>query len=314
MPLDPLVKVFLDQLAATPRPKSWEMTPSQARAGFRATMKLFGPRDVAIGKTENMTIPGPAGGIAIRIYTPVAAGGEALPALVFYHGGCFITGDFETHEGCCRVLAGESGCRVIAVDYRLGPEHKFPAAVDDAYAAAKWIETNASALGVDANRIAVGGDSAGGNLAAVVCQLARTEAGPKIAYQILMFPMTQFGEMFASLREYATGYLFEKQAIDWTVENYLPPGVDVSDARLSPLLAEDLSGSPPAYVLLAGCDPLHDEGLAYAEKLRNAGVAVTIDDYAGMLHCFVHFQAVLPQAREALIKVAKALRTRFEAL
>jgi acetyl esterase len=293
-----------------PTPKLWELPPDLGRRVFAATMSFVGPKDVPIGKIENISTPGD---IALRIYTPVAAGGEALPAIVFFHGGGFVFGDLETHDGLCRLLATDSGARVIAVNYRLAPEHKFPAAVEDAFAAVRWIEKNAAHLGVDANRIAVAGDSAGANLSAVVCQLAKAQDGPKIAAQLLMFPSTQIGGTFASLREFAAGYLLEKKSIDWCYGNYIPPETDPNDTRLSPLLADDVSGLPPAYVMLGGCDPLHDEGLAYAEKLRGGGVAVTVADYPGMLHCFVYLQAVLPQAYTALADAAKALRRTLEA-
>jgi len=305
MPLDPLAQAFLDQLAAQPTPKLWEMPPTVARLAFAAMMNFVGPKDVPIGKIENISMPGD---IALRVYTPVAAGGEALPAIVFFHGGGFTIGDLDTHDGICRILAAESGARVIAVNYRLAPEHKFPTAMDDAFAAVNWIEKNASALGVDANRIVVAGDSAGGTLSAVVCQLAKEKGGPKIAYQLLMFPGTQIGGLFASLREFAVGYMLEKRSIDWFYGNFIPSGTDPLDPRHSPLLAKDVTGLPPAYVMLGGCDPLHDEGLAYADKLRAANVPVTVADYPGMLHSFIYFQAVLPQAHEALAKAAKALR------
>ena len=314
MTLDPLAKAFLDQLAAAPGPKASEVTPAEARASFAALLKAYGPKDVPIGKIENLIMPGPGGDLALRIYTPVAAGGEALPAFVHFHGGGFRAGDFETYEPTSRLLAGEGAARVIAVDYRLAPEHEFPAAVDDAIAATRWIEHNAATLGIDPNRIAVGGDSAGGNLAAVVCQIAKAQGGPRIACQLLMFPVTLFGSSFASMRDFAAGYLLEKDSLDFYYESYAPPGTDWSDTRLSPLLATDFSGLPPAYVMLAGCDPLHDEGRAYAEKLRAAGVDVTVADYPGLLHCFTQFQTVFPQAHEAMIAAAKALRAAFETL
>ena len=310
MPLDPLAKAYLDQLAARPSPKLWDLPTDLGRMAFAATMRLVGPKDVPIGKIENIFMPGD---IALRIYTPVAAGGEALPTIVFFHGGGFVFGDLDTHDGLCRLLATDSGARVIAVNYRLAPEHKFPAAVEDAFAAVRWIEKNAADLGVDANRIAVAGDSAGANLSAVVCQLAKVQDGTKIAAQLLMFPSTQIGGTFASLREFASDYMLEKKFIDWCYGNYIPPGSDPNDARLSPLLAADMSGLPPAYVMLGGCDPFHDEGLAYAEKLRAEGVEVTVADYPGMLHCFIYLQAVLPQAYTALADAAKALRRTLEA-
>ena len=211
----------------------------------------------------------------------------------------------------CRLLASESGARVVAVDYRLAPEHKFPAAVEDAFAAVCWIEKTQPSLAVDANRIAVAGDSAGGNLSAVVCQLAKARGGPKIAYQLLMFPGTQVGGQFASLGKFAEGYFLDKATLDWFYGNYIAPGTDMSDARHSPLLGKDLSGLPPATVMLGGCDPLHDEGVAYAEKLRAAAVPVVVQDYPGMIHCFIYMQALLPQAYDALSKAAKNLRHAF---
>lgn len=313
MALDPLVKAFLDQQAQASHPKTWELSDAEARAGFREFLKPFGPKDVPIGKIENLTMPGPGGELALRLYRPVAAGGEALPALVFFHGGAFRIGDFETHEAICRFLAGEAGCRVVAVDYRLAPEHPFPAAYDDAYAALVWIESNAAQLGIDPNRIAVGGDSAGGELAAVVCQRAKAQAGPVIAYQLLMFPVTLFGADFPSMRTFATGYQLERDAIEYCHALYAPRS-EWQDPRISPLQSADLSGLPPAYVMLAEYDVLHDEGLAYAEKLRAAGVAVTLADYPGMIHDFILFQALFPQAREALVDAAKVLKETFERL
>jgi acetyl esterase len=312
--LDPLAKTFIDQMMALGRPKIWQMSVGEARRNAASVMKLFGAHDVPIGKVDNITMPGPGGDLRLRVYSPVAAGSESLPAMIFFHGGGFTIGDLDTHDGSCRLFTRESGCRVIAVDYRLGPEHKFPAAVDDAFAAVRWVEENASGLGIDANRIAVGGDSAGGNLSAVVCQLAKSDGGPKIAYQLLMFPMTQFGAAFASLRRFGAGFLLERQSLDWFTQNYLPDDVDINDPRISPLQSPDMSGLPPAYVMLAGCDPLHDEGLAYAEKLSATGVSVSVADYPGMVHSFVHMQAVLPQASEALSRAAKAMRQALDAV
>ncbi len=311
MPLDAMLKGFLDQLGAVPGPKMWEQSPADARATFVAMMQAVGPKDVPIGKTENLTVPGPGGPIAVRVYSPVAAGSEGLPVLVYYHGGGFVIGDLDTHDGVCRMFANEAACRVIAVHYRLAPENKFPAAVEDAYTAAAWVEANASRLGVDANRIAVGGDSAGGALAAVVAQQAKEKGGPKLALQMLLFPVTQVGRDTSSLREFAVGYLLETQTLNWFYDNYVPKDVDKNDPRLSPLRAKDLSGLPPAYVMLGGFDPLHDEGLQYAERLRAAGVRVTVEDHADMVHCFIYLQSVLPQAHAAVASASAALRKAF---
>lgn len=304
MPLDPLVKAFLDQMKAMGGPKMSDVGADIARQTFNAMMQMVGPKDVPVGKTENIMVPGPGGEIPVRVYSPVAAGGEAMPALVYYHGGGFVIGNIDSHDGLCRMMANEGNLRVISVDYRLAPEHKFPAAFDDALAALNWVEQNASNLGVDANRIAVGGDSAGGALAAEVAQHAKKGV---VAAQMLLFPVTQIGAETSSLREFAVGYFLEKETLDWFYASYLPEGADKNDTRLSPLRAKDVSGLPPAYIMLGGYDPLHDEGMQYADKLRAAGVKVQIADYSDMVHCFVYLQSVLPQAHEALASAAKAV-------
>jgi len=275
-------------------------------------MQMVGPQGVAIGRIENISMPGPGGDIPLRVYTPVGAGSDALPALIFFHGGGFVIGDLESHDGLCRILANESGARVIAVDYRRAPEHKYPAALDDALAALNWIAANAAKLGVDAKRLAVGGESAGGALSAVLAQIAK-EKGPRLAMQMLLFPVTQIGKETASLHDFAEGYFLERATLSWFYDCYLPKGADTSDPRISPLRAKDLSGVAPAYVMLGGYDPLHDEGLLYAEKLRAAGVPVTIADYPGMVHVFIYLQSFLPQARQALNDAAHALKAAFKA-
>ncbi len=313
MPLDPLLKAFLDQMAAQPAPKMWEMEPPAGREAMAALMQLVGPKDVPIGKVSNLAIPGPAGDIPARVFTPVAAGGEPLPTLVFFHGGGFVIGSVETHDGLTRMLANDSACRVISVDYRMAPEHKFPAAVEDAFAAVAWIEKHAAELGVDANRLAVGGDSAGGNLAAVVAHMARDAGAPKLAYQLLLFPVTEIDADTVSRREFAEGYFLEGRTLEWFFDHYLGSDADRSDPKASPLLAAKFAGLPPAYIMVAGFDPLHDEGVAYAEKLRDAGVSVTLDDYPEMVHDFIYLQAVLPQAAEALGSAAKAVKAALTA-
>ena len=318
MPLDPLVKAFLDQTAAIPRPKIWQLPPEMARASFAGMMALVGPQNAAIGKVENFTIPvsapGPERMIAARAYAPVAVGGEPRPALIFFHGGGFVVGSLDTHDGLCRLICAEGNLRVIDIDYRLAPEHTFPAALDDAFAATQWIVANATQLGIDPGRIAVGGDSAGGLLAAVVTQLARDKGGLKLAFQLLMFPNTQMGGETSSLNEYAVGYFLERHTIEWFNSQYAPSEADRASPLVSPLRAKDFSHLPPAYVLLGGYDPLHDEGLAYAEKLRGAGVAVTIADHADMVHCFIYLQTVLPQAHTALADAAHAVGAALEAV
>jgi acetyl esterase len=307
MPLDPLVKAFLDQAGRIPRPKMWEMPLAATRQSFAGMMGLVGPKDVPVGRIENFTIPGPAGDIRARAYSPVAAGGDAQPALIYFHGGGFVVGNLETHDGLCRLLASEGGFRVIAVDYRLAPENKWPAPLEDGFAATRWIFENAASLGVDAGRIAIGGDSAGGHLTAAITQMAKEKGGLALACQLLMFPGTEFATNTPSMNKYAVGYFMEKQAIEWCYAQVLSPDADRSSPKVSPLLAKDFSGLPPAYVMLGGYDPLHDEGLAYAQKLKDAGVKVAIADYSDMVHCFVYFQTVLPQAHDAMAAAAKAV-------
>lgn len=312
MPLDPLVKAFLDKAAAIPRPRAWDMPPAMVRQTFLGMMQMTGPKDVAVGKIENFSIPGPGGEIKARAYAPIAASGPQ-PTLIYFHGGGFVAGGLETHDGLCRQLVSDGGFKVIAVDYRLAPEHVFPAAVEDAWAASLWIEQNSAQLGVDGGRLAVGGDSAGGMLAAIVTQMAREKGGLKPAYQLLLFPNTQMGGETQSLNEFAVGYFLERRTIEYFAGLYLPPGTDKNLPNVSPLRAKDVAGLPPAYIMLAGYDPLHDEGLAYAEKLRAAGVKVTIADYPDMVHCFIYLQTVLPQAHDAMAKAAKAVKAAFDA-
>lgn len=309
-----MVKAFLDSMAAVPGPKMWEIAPAAAREAFVGMMQLVGPKDVPIGKVQNLVMPGPGGDLALRIYTPVAAKSEPLPTLVFFHGGGYVIGDLDTHDGLCRMFANDANMRVVAVDYRLAPEHKFPAAAEDAYAAVCWIEAHAADLGVDANHVAVGGDSAGGGLAAAVALMAKEKGAPKIAFQMLLFPVTEIGGQTASLREFASGYFLELATLEWFYDHYgAASEVDRGDPRMSPLLAKDFAGLPPAYIMVAGFDPLHDEGVAYGEKLRGAGVSVMLADYSDLVHDFIYMQAVLPQAPEAMKAAAAALKAALSA-
>lgn len=307
MSLDKNVKALLDQMASLGAPKLWELGPQAARAAMR--MSIFRTNDVAIGATSDRTFPGPMGTVGLRVYTPLGTHPPLLPGLVFFHGGGFVLGDLESHDGLCRTLSNESGCRVVSVDYRLAPEHPFPAAVEDCFAAIQWVAANAAELGIDAARIAVGGDSAGGNLAAVAAVLAKKAGGPKLAFQLLIYPVAQLGGAeTASMRENAKGYFLEKASMEWFTRLYCPEVNQRSDPRLSPLLARDVTGLPPAYVVTAGFDPLRDEGKAYADKLDAAGVPVTYVNYPGMIHGFFSFRGLVPKAREAVAAAAGALR------
>ena len=305
MPLDPRVQAFLQaaQAASTP---IHEQTPEQARQEMLAQTQMLGPGE-AVAKVTDASLPGPGGDIPIRIYQPDVR--TPSPCLVYFHGGGFVIGSVETHDGMCRAMANGAGITVISVDYRLAPEHKFPAAVDDAYAATCEIIRRAEQLGIDPQRVAVGGDSAGGNLAAVVALMARDRSGPELAMQLLLYPVTDANLETRSYLEYAEGYMLTREAMGWFWNHYLPDQAQREHEYASPLRAEDLSNLPPALVITAECDPLCDEGDAYAERLKQAGVPVTYTRYPGMIHGFIRRARVLQDGRTALEQISQALRT-----
>jgi len=261
-----------------------------------------------MARVEAVEIPGPAGTIAARRYVPHGAPPESAPLLVYYHGGGWVIGDLDTHDAPCRFLAANSGVQVLAIDYRLAPEHPFPAAAEDAFAGYAWASANATALGCDPARIAVGGDSAGANLAAVACLLAR-DAGLQLpAMQLLIYPVTVAGEELPSRRTFGDGFLLSKPDMDFFESHYLPPGTDRNDPRVSILHANDLSGLPPAYLAIAGFDPLRDEGVAFAERLRETGVPVSLRLHPGLVHTFANLTAICPTARQAMLEAVGALQ------
>ena len=264
-----------------------DCTPAEARA--QATESLAGgvidPPDVAL--VVDGVAPGPAGDIPVRSYRPAGSASDVqLPVLIYYHGGGWVIGDLETHDSLCRMLANAGGFAVVAVDYRMGPEARFPAAVEDAFAALAWVASGMEGVGVDVSRIAVSGDSAGGNLAAVVALMARDAGGPAITFQALVYPATNFDMKTASHSEFGEGHLLTRDAQIWFHDHYLNGDADKLAWRASPALAADHSSLPPALVLTAECDPLRDEGAAYAEKLKAAGVDVAYSCYAGQIHNF----------------------------
>ncbi len=251
---------------------------------------------------------GPASEIRFRCYRPISAKAGLLPTLIYYHGGGFVIGNLETHDSTCRRLANKSRCQVIAIDYRLSPEHPFPAPIDDGIAAFRHIRDNAELFGADATRIAVGGDSAGGAMAAVVCQLCgdAKEQGP--AFQMLIYPATDSSQESGSRKAFAEGYFLSKALMEWFWEAYVPDeDTDLTDLRLSPLLAKDFTGLPPAFVLTAGYDPLRDEGRAYADKLIDAGVKTTYVNYPGTIHGFFSLTRFLKQGLKANDEAAAVL-------
>jgi acetyl esterase len=306
VPLDPLIQTLFEQRPQMSHFPTWETTPAQAREQFKWLCQLADPNASPIGKKEDIKATGPLGPIPLRVYTPVASGSAALPAILYFHGGGFVVGDLDCYDGLCRTLANESSCRVISVDYRLAPEFPFPAAVEDCFAAARWVEENASDLGVDANRLAVAGDSAGGNLAAVTCLLARDKGAPAIAFQLLIYPATKISSAAAE-RSFKAGFFLDSRTLEWFRNHYVPPGTE-GDPRLSPLDAKTLTGLPPAYVVTAGFDPLRDEAIAYAEKLKQGGVKVIEVDYPTMIHGFFSMPGLIPLASEAIRAAAHAAR------
>ena len=262
-----------------------------------------------VDQIRDLKIPGPAGEIPIRVYTPTVH--PPAPALIYFHGGGWVLGDLESHDHVCRALANSASCVVISVDYRLAPEHKFPAAVHDSYAATQWIADHAGELGVDASRIAVGGDSAGGNLAAVVSQIARDRGSPSLAYQLLIYPATDMRMNMPSIDENADGPLLTKASMHWFINHYVNSPGDRTDPLASPMLASNVRDLPPAFILTAECDPLRDEGEAYGQRLREAGVRVEVQRYPGMPHGFFSFVAALDVGRRAFADASSRLQSAF---
>lgn len=310
--LDPQAKALLERAAASGRPALHTLAPAEARQEYLATRQPLQPDPPQVASAEAREAPGPHGPIRLRLYRPLGAQpGEVLPALVYFHGGGFVIGDLETHDVLCRSLANQAHCNVISVDYRLAPEHKFPAAVDDCVAATRWVAQEAARLGVDPARLAVGGDSAGGNLATVVALTARDAGGPALAFQLLIYPTTDAAHDTASAEERAEGYLLTRELIEYFDGSYVRGPADYADWRCSPLRAPDLSRLPPALILTAGYDPLRDEGKAYADRLEAAGVPVTYNCYEGMIHGFIMMGRVLDAANEAVKECAAALTKAF---
>jgi len=309
MALDPQAQALLAQLAGTGLPPLNSLSPQEARQAAAALASLHGEPET-VARVENRAIPGPAGDLPVRIYTPDGRG--PLPVFVYFHGGGWVIGNLDTIDGPCRAIANAARCVVVSVDYRLAPEHKFPAAVEDAYAATQWVAANAAGIDGDPTRIAVGGDSAGGNLAAVVALVARDRGTPALAYQVLVYPVTDAACDTESYRDNADGYLLTKDMMQWFWEHYLRDQADRRNVYASPLRAADVRQLPPALVITAELDPLRDEGEAYAARLRAAGVPVRLTRYDGMIHGFFGMASVLDRARAAINETATALRAAFD--
>jgi acetyl esterase len=282
--------------------------PVATRVSNNALTRTLDERDIRVAGIRPVSIPGPAGTIAARHYRP-PAGGQPAPLVVFLHGGGWVFGDLDSHDSACRLICRDAGVHVLAVDYRLAPEHPAPAAVDDAYAAYRWAREHAAELGADPRRVAVAGDSAGGNLTAVVCRLARDAGDPMPSLQWLIYPVTDQRGQARSRSLLGDGFLLTKHDMDWFTDSYLrDSGLDRTDPIVSPLLADDLSGLPPALVITAGFDPLRDEGEQYAVKLREAGVTVDHRVMTSMIHAFLNLNVLGGGVARANAEMISALR------
>jgi acetyl esterase len=306
MALHPQCKAFLDMLASAGATPLEQLPVAEARKAPLAMIELGGPEE-PVAQVENRTIPGPSQPIPIRVYRPMKK--ETLPALMFFHGGGFVICNLDTHDRQCRALANASGCAVISVDYRLAPEHKYPAAVEDAYAATQYLAEHAAEFGIDSSRIAVGGDSAGGNLAAVVSLLSRDRGGPRLKFQLLIYPLVDFEDKSPSMRQFGQGdHFLTIEGMDWFKKSYLASADAAREPSASPINATDFRGLPPAMVITAECDPLRDQGEAYARKLEAAGVQVELKRYEGMIHPFLSLAGIIDAGKTAIADAAAAIR------
>jgi acetyl esterase len=307
MPLDPAAAALLAQIEEAGLPPLNEMSPVDARVAAEAFIELAGPGESVADVTERK-IPGRDRDILVRIYTPSAGDDSTpLPSVVYFHGGGWVIGTLDSTDAICRMLANRAACKVVSVDYRLAPESKFPEAIDDCYAALNWVRNNADELGVDPDRLAVSGDSAGGNLAAALAIKARDEGGPALRFQLLVYPVTDHRFDTVSYRDNGEGYLLTTDMMRWFWDHYLGPSTDDDHHLVSPLRAEDLTGLPPAMVITAEYDPLRDEGEAYAARLAEAGVPVTHKRYDGQIHAFWQMPGLFPAAYQAADDAAAEL-------
>jgi acetyl esterase len=307
--LDPQAQALLRLMEEKGVPPTHTLTPTEARAFYRERRTFTQPDAPEVGSVRDMEARGRAGPIPLRSYRPIGSRADAtLPVLVYYHGGGWVIGDLDTHDVLCRQLCNQSGCAVAAVDYRMGPEHRFPGAVEDAIAATRWVRANAATLKVDAERLAVGGDSAGGNLAAVVALAARDEGQLPIAFQLLIYPATDQRRGWPSHTANGQGYLLTKESMDYYHDHYILDKAQDLDWRASPLLHENHAGLPPAFVLTAGYDPLRDEGLQYAHALSAAGNRAALVNFERQIHGFITMGRVIDEANVAVQLCAAQLR------
>ncbi len=304
--VDPEIRAILDMMDAQGGPPLESMSIADAR-GMSQGMRALGGEPEPLAAVEDLKVPGNTP-LAVRVYTPEGAG--PFPGVVYFHGGGYVIGDLDSHDLICRAISRRARAVVVAVDYRRAPEDKFPAAFDDCLSATEWVAANANRLKIDAHRIAVAGDSAGGTLATGVASSCRDRGGPALALQVLVYPVANMRDMdTASHKEFAEDHFLTSSAMTWFRDEYITRPEDAADPRISPIFAADLRGLPPALVITAECDPLRDEGEAYAKRLSDAGVPVTQTRYAGMIHPFFSMIGVSAKAREALDQVAGAIKS-----
>lgn len=312
--LHPQAQAWLDFLEARGVPPTHTLSVADARRFYRDRRSVTQPAPPDVGLVRELQADGPHGTIPLRLYRPIGSTADArLPVLVYCHGGGWVIGDLETHDTLCRELANGAGCAVVAVDYRLGPEHRFPAAVDDCIAATRWVRAHGAGLCIDPALLAVGGDSAGGNLAAVITIALRDAGDPPIAFQLLIYPATDMRRTAPSHTSNGQGYVLTSDTITYFHDHYIDDAAHDLDWRASPLLHPDLSRLPPAFVLTAGFDPLRDEGLAYADALAAAGNATTYVCFDRQIHGFILMGKVLDEAHAAVGLCASELRRAFAA-
>ncbi|MES3012268.1 MAG: alpha/beta hydrolase [Pseudomonadota bacterium] len=307
--LHPQTRALLDLIEARQIPPTHTLSVADARAYYRDRRSVTQPAPADVAQVRELQANGPHGSIPVRLYRPLGSAETApLPVLIYYHGGGWVIGDLDTHDSLCRELANGAGCAVIAIDYRMGPEHRFPAAVDDCLAATHWVHANAEALHLDATRLAVGGDSAGGNLAAVISIAARDSGELPIAFQLLIYPATDQHRNTPSHAENGQGHLLTTDTMDYFTGHYIADAAQYEDWRASPLLHENLAGLPPALVITAGFDPLRDEGQAYAERLTAAGNRASCVCFDRQIHGFITMGRLIDEANTAVALCAAELR------
>jgi acetyl esterase len=312
VPLDPKAREIIDAMTASFPSVDFARSGTENRRLVKeAAARVIPAASEPVASATDRAIPGPFGAIPVRVYRPLGAGPEPLPVVAFFHGGGWVVCDLDSHDGICRAIANASGCLVASVDYRLAPEHRFPVPAEDAYAAIHWLGLHAAEIGGDGARLAVAGDSAGGNLAAVVSLLTRDRGGPALALQVLVYPVTDFRFDTESHRSIGPGYFLQSDEVRYYWHEYLADPADGANPYASPLRAERLAGLPPALVITAEYDPLRDEGEAYARRLADAGVATVATRYDGMFHGFVSFLTLLPDGRRAITQIGDALRRAF---